>query len=78
MKIFYKNNKKNLIKIPESNFNLYKCGEMPRHLSLKIRKKNTNYVASPYEFLIGGVLLMRPKIYRSINGFSNKYWNWGL
>lgn len=64
--------------IPESDFNLYRCEDLPRHLSLKIRKNNTDYVNSPYEFLIGGVLLMKPIVYKAINGFSNEYWNWGL
>ena len=30
-----------------------------------------------YDFLVGGVLCMKPHVYESINGFSNEYYNWG-
>lgn len=30
-----------------------------------------------YEFLIGGVLMMTPTMYKTLNGFSNMYWGWG-
>ena len=69
--------------IPESDLNLYKCDEAPRHLSLSIRTSNNRhdlnkgYEKSPYELLIGGVLVLKPHIYTLINGFSNEYWNWG-
>ncbi|CAF0977663.1 unnamed protein product [Brachionus calyciflorus] len=82
--------------IPESDFNIYGCGDdfvdnynddMPRHLSLTIRKMNEthlenlnlniSYKPNLYELLVGGVLCIRPKLYNRINGFSNEYWNWG-
>lgn len=66
--------------IPESDYNLYKCQETPRHLSRSIRhlkNKQSTYERSPYDLLIGGVLLFRPSVYSLINGFSNEYWNWG-
>lgn len=64
----------------------------PRHLSLSIRsdsdelfeksltkRSNLNelYIQSPYELLVGGVLCIRPNVFKLINGFSNEYWNWG-
>ena len=68
--------------IPESDLNFYKCQDSPRHHSIKIRhfgneRVVNEYEQSPYELLIGGVLTMRPSVYRLINGFSNEYWNWG-
>lgn len=64
--------------IPESDYNLYGCdGEEPRHLSLSIRYETKMYEPSSYEFLVGGVLCIRPEVYQMINGFSNEYWNWG-
>ena len=68
--------------IPESDLNLYKCQESPRHLSLSIRRYGQHkvineYEKSPYDMLIGGVLLLRPAVFKIINGFSNEYWNWG-
>lgn len=53
--------------IPESDFNLYQCGSQPRHLSLMIRK-NKHYEKYSYDFLVGGVLLMKPSVYLTING----------
>lgn len=64
--------------IPESDMNLYKCQATPRHHSLKIRHfGQQRYETQTYELLIGGVLTLKPSVYRLINGFSNEYWNWG-
>ncbi|RNA26836.1 Beta-1-4-N-acetylgalactosaminyltransferase bre-4 [Brachionus plicatilis] len=71
--------------IPESDFNIYGCGDekMPRHLSLSIRKSisdhkpKDNYTQNLYELLVGGVLSITPNVYSKINGFSNEFWNWG-
>lgn len=68
--------------IPESDLNSYKCQEAPRHLSLSIRRFGKHrfineYEKSPYDLLIGGVLVLKPSVYQLINGFSNEYWNWG-
>ncbi len=68
--------------IPESDLNVYKCQDSPRHLSLSIRRYGKQrvvreYEKSPYDLLIGGVLVIKPKVYIRINGFSNEYWNWG-
>lgn len=67
--------------------------ESPRHISVAVRKtpsveihkttESTSLTASTrgyeiyYDFLIGGVLCIRPKVYMTINGFSNEYYNWG-
>ena len=69
------------------------ANESPRHISVAVRKtpsienplgKTTSLSASStrgyeiyYDFLIGGVLCIRPKVYMKINGFSNEYYNWG-
>lgn len=65
---------------------------IPRHLSLSIRSDSDKlfdlnqilkfnlidlYKQSPYELLVGGVLCIKPHVYKLINGFSNEYWNWG-
>lgn len=71
--------------IPESDFNIYDCDKetnSPRHLSLSIREDNFNYTKksykhNPYELLVGGVLAIKPQVYKKINGFSTEYWNWG-
>ncbi|RNA18861.1 beta-1-4-N-acetylgalactosaminyltransferase bre-4 [Brachionus plicatilis] len=73
--------------LPESEFNFYECdhwGDAPRHLSFFIRSENSEnqkgreeYEKNPYEMLVGGVLLIKPHVFELINGFSNRYWNWG-
>lgn len=73
--------------LPESEYNFYECdrfGDAPRHLSFFIRSENSQderareeYEKNPYEMLVGGVLLIKPKVFESMNGFSNRYWNWG-
>ncbi|RNA09001.1 beta-1-4-N-acetylgalactosaminyltransferase bre-4-like [Brachionus plicatilis] len=64
--------------VPESDYNVYECGEHPRHLSGSIRSESdTEYGTNLYELLIGGVLCIRPESYEKINGFSNEFWYWG-
>ena len=71
--------------VPESDFNLYECDNYdlsPRHLSVNIRKDENNfdidaYKVSPYELLVGGVLAIKPDIFKLINGFSMNYFLWG-
>lgn len=38
---------------------------------------NGNKYEIYYDFLVGGVLCIKPHVYESINGFSNEYYNWG-
>lgn len=69
--------------LPESEYNFYECdnlGDAPRHLSFFIRSENANdkvYERNSYDMLVGGVLLVKPKIFEFLNGFSNRFWNWG-
>lgn len=70
--------------IPESDHNIYECDYdrmVPRHLSLSIRKQgyfsSYTYKENLYELLIGGVLAISPQAFKTINGFSNEFWNWG-
>lgn len=35
------------------------------------------YKKNLYELLVGGVLCIKPHIFKYINGFSNEYWLWG-
>ena len=65
----------------------------PRHLTVAIRTHNSDddleqpkeqsesefmsQYKTYYDFLIGGVLCMKPDTYELINGFSNEYFNWG-
>lgn len=77
--------------LPETDSNFYQCNEnneSPRHLSVAIRKMKfasenddtipmTDKYETYYDFLIGGVLCLKPRVYELINGFSNEYFNWG-
>jgi len=31
----------------------------------------------PYNYLVGGVFVIKTETYRKINGYSNQYWGWG-
>ncbi|CAF1140444.1 unnamed protein product [Didymodactylos carnosus] len=75
--------------IPENDQNLYSCGipykekdqqkhyHYPIHMSAQVRSNVNNSYTSIYSFLVGGVLAIRPKTFRLLNGYSNKYFNWG-
>lgn len=69
--------------LPESEYNFYECdnfGNAPRHLSFFIRSENSNdikYEKNSYDMLVGGVLLVKPKMFEFTNGYSNRFWNWG-
>lgn len=47
---------------------MYSCPPKPRHLSAAIDK--FDYVL-PYNYLVGGVFVIRTESYRQINGYSN-------
>jgi hypothetical protein len=77
--------------LPESDFNLYECDQVtdfPRHLSVSIREGDDNqnedefklddkFYKIQYDFLIGGVVCIRPRIFELLNGFSNEFFKWG-
>jgi len=54
--------------IPEDDRTMYSCPPKPRHLSAAIDK--FDYVL-PYNYLVGGVFVIRTESYRQINGYSN-------
>lgn len=59
--------------LPENQFNIYTCFELPRHLSANVN--SLRYVLT-YSSLFGGVFSLLTEDYKRINGFSNKYWGW--
>ncbi|UJR18808.1 hypothetical protein I4U23_021935, partial [Adineta vaga] len=66
--------------IPTNDHNLYSClssFDQPIHFSVNIHSKVNNSHTKFYTFLVGGVLAIRPKVFVKINGFSNRYFNWG-
>ncbi|KAG0724964.1 Beta-1,4-N-acetylgalactosaminyltransferase bre-4 [Chionoecetes opilio] len=58
----------------EDDRNLYTCPEQPRHMSIAIN--NMKY-RLPYNDIFGGVSAMTVGQFRTVNGFSNKFWGWG-
>lgn len=60
--------------MPEDDRNIYTCSDKPKHLSQAIDKFD---YALPYNYLVGGVLAIRPEQFRLTNGYSNLYWGWG-
>ena len=66
--------------IPENDQNLYSClrvTDHPLHMTANVRFHLNGTYTKIYPFLIGGVLTMRPKTFRLLNGYSNRYFNWG-
>jgi hypothetical protein len=65
--------------IPENDGNFYSCESLhPKHTTIRVRQIGSRRGYSRfYEFLIGGVLLLTPEMYKRVNGFSNLYWGWG-
>ncbi|RXG61045.1 Beta-1,4-N-acetylgalactosaminyltransferase bre-4, partial [Armadillidium vulgare] len=60
--------------IPEDDRNLYTCPVQPRHMSVAI---NVMQYKLPYNDIFGGVSAMTVDQFRTVNGFSNKFWGWG-
>jgi len=46
-------------------------------MSANIRFDLTSKYTIIYPFLVGGVLAMRPRTFKHLNGYSNIYFNWG-
>lgn len=66
--------------IPENDQNLYTCSSLtdhPLHMSANVRFQMKNSYTKIYEFLVGGVLTVRPETFFVLNGYSNEYFNWG-
>lgn len=60
--------------LPLDEGNLYACMQQPRHLSASIDQ--FRYVLI-YDWLVGGVLAVRSDQYQAVNGFSNRFLQWG-
>lgn len=66
--------------IPENDQNLYSCSgltDRPIHMSANVRSDLNGGYTTIYPFLVGGVLKIRPDTFVRLNGYSNKYFNWG-
>ncbi|XP_061195040.1 beta-1,4-galactosyltransferase 1-like [Saccostrea echinata] len=60
--------------LPENDYNLYRCSELPRHMS--VSKDKFNYQL-PYDTFFGGVSAMTKEQILFVNEFSNKFSCWG-
>ncbi|XP_048769557.1 beta-1,4-N-acetylgalactosaminyltransferase bre-4-like isoform X2 [Ostrea edulis] len=60
--------------LPENDYNLYRCSDLPRHMSVAIDKFNYKL---PYDAIFGGVSAMTKDQIYFVNGFSNKFSGWG-
>ncbi|XP_076456355.1 uncharacterized protein LOC143290725 [Babylonia areolata] len=60
--------------IPLNDYNLYRCGELPKHFSVAINKFNYRL---PYAGCIGGVTGLSREHVEKVNGNSNLYFGWG-
>jgi GT2 family glycosyltransferase len=46
-------------------------------MSANVRSQINGSYTTIYSFLVGGVLTIRPKTFVALNGYSNRYFNWG-
>merc|ERR1719479_427048 len=61
--------------LPEDDRNLYTCPwSQPRHMSVAI---NIFDYKLPYDDLFGGATAMTVDQFKTVNGYSNKFWGWG-
>ena len=66
--------------IAENDQNIYSCwtsSNHPIHMSAQVRFTIDGSYTPIYTFLVGGVLTIRPAAFQLLNGFSNRYFNWG-
>jgi hypothetical protein len=66
--------------IPENDQNIYSCLKLtdhPLHMSANVRFDINGSYTTIYPFLVGGVLAIQPQIFKTLNGYSNEYFNWG-
>ncbi|XP_071115134.1 beta-1,4-N-acetylgalactosaminyltransferase bre-4-like [Haliotis cracherodii] len=61
--------------IPENDNNLYTCPVNPRHMAVATDKHNYKLF---YNGAFGGVLALTKEHMNKVNGFSNRYFGWGL
>ncbi|KOB73327.1 Beta-1,4-galactosyltransferase, partial [Operophtera brumata] len=60
--------------LPQNRRNLYACARWPRHMSACV---DTHRYFLWYEELVGGVLAIRADHYVAVEGYSNRYEQWG-
>lgn len=60
--------------LPENDYNIYRCSDLPRHMSVAVDKFNYKL---PYVEIFGGVSAMTKDQILFVNGFSNKFSGWG-
>ncbi|CAG5124598.1 unnamed protein product [Candidula unifasciata] len=60
--------------VPENDWNIYSCPEMPRHMSAAVDKFQYRL---PYSDIYGGVSAVSKEQFENINGFSNMFFGWG-
>lgn len=60
--------------LPEHDYNFYRCGPMPRHMSVSVSSFGYKL---PYRNIFGGVEMFRSDQFKRVNGFSNLYFGWG-
>ncbi|CBY06895.1 unnamed protein product [Oikopleura dioica] len=53
---------------------LYRCPEMPRHISVAIDKFKYKLL---YAAIFGGITSMNTAQFTQLNGYSNLFWGWG-
>lgn len=53
---------------------LYRCPELPRHMSVAVDKFNYRL---PYFSIFGGITSLSTDHMVALNGYSNQYWGWG-
>jgi beta-1,4-galactosyltransferase 1 len=61
-------------KLPENEANIYKCDELPKHMSSAV---NVLKYELPYPTIFGGVTALKKEQVERVNGFSNLYFGWG-
>ncbi|CAB4066378.1 B4GALT1 [Lepeophtheirus salmonis] len=62
--------------MPLNDNNLYTCWKNPHRMIAASSKWSYQY-AWPYKTFFGGVAAIKPKQFRSVNGFFNEYYGWG-
>ncbi|XP_022823100.1 beta-1,4-galactosyltransferase 4-like [Spodoptera litura] len=60
--------------IPEDERIPYTCSNHPIHLAASVESFNYSLL---YPTIFGGVTALTPEQYRTVNGYSNFYWDWG-